>query len=68
MADVEPPYHRSLVLIKDIIDKLRSHSVTFEVSRDAISQWVEQPYLAEDGWEAKWEDLCAVEIERWDAR
>ncbi|KAN0075350.1 hypothetical protein V8E55_011373 [Tylopilus felleus] len=68
IADVEPPYHRSLVLIKDLIDRLRSHSVTFEASRDAISQWVEQPYLAEDGWEAKWEDLCAVEIERWDAR
>jgi len=68
MADVEPPYHRSLVLIKDIIDKLRSHSVTFEVSRDAISQWVEQPYLIDDGWDAKWEDLCAVEVEKWDAK
>lgn len=68
MADVEPPYHRSLILIKDIIGRLRSHSVTFEASRDAISQWVEQPYLAEDGWDAKWEDLCAVEIERWDGK
>ncbi|KAF8558476.1 hypothetical protein OG21DRAFT_1404949 [Imleria badia] len=68
MADVEPPYHRSLALTKDIIDRLRSHSVTFEASRDAMSQWVEQPYLAEDGWEAKWEDLCAAEIERWDAK
>jgi len=68
IADVEPPYQRSLVLIKDIIDRLRSHSITFEASRDAISQWVEQPYLAEDGWEAKWEDLCAVEVERWDAK
>ncbi|KAG9318251.1 hypothetical protein JVU11DRAFT_332 [Chiua virens] len=68
VADVEPPYHRSLALIKNIIDRLRTHSVTFEASRDAVSQWVEQPYLVEDGWEAKWEDLCAVEIERWDAR
>ncbi|KAF8123793.1 hypothetical protein EV363DRAFT_1272055 [Boletus edulis] len=68
MADVELPYHRSLALIKDIIDRLRSHSITFEASRDAISQWVEQPYLAEDGWEGKWEDLCAVEVERWDAK
>ncbi|KAH7889919.1 hypothetical protein F5I97DRAFT_1802333 [Phlebopus sp. FC_14] len=68
LSDITTPYHRSLVLIVRIIDKLRSHSVTFEASRDAISQWVEQPYLKEDGWAAKWEDLCAVEVERWDAR
>ena len=68
MVDVEPPYHRSLTLIEDVIEQLQSHSITFEVSMEAISQWVGQPYLAEDGWEAKWGDLCAVEIDRWDAR
>ncbi|KAF9228669.1 hypothetical protein BS17DRAFT_877289 [Gyrodon lividus] len=68
LANITTPYHRSLALMMDITDSLRSHSVTFEASRDAISQWVEQPYLDEDGWDAKWEDLCAVEIERWDAK
>ncbi|KIJ60636.1 hypothetical protein HYDPIDRAFT_138856 [Hydnomerulius pinastri MD-312] len=68
LTDITTPYHRSLALITDIISRLRSHSVTFEASRDAISQWVEQPYLEEEGWDAKWEDLFAVEIDRWDAR
>ncbi|KAF9239667.1 hypothetical protein BU15DRAFT_46579 [Melanogaster broomeanus] len=68
LADITAPYYRSLNLITELIDTLRSHSVTFEASRDAISQWVAQPYLEEDGWDAKWEDLCAVEIERWDAK
>ncbi|KAL0947352.1 hypothetical protein HGRIS_013469 [Hohenbuehelia grisea] len=60
------PYHRSLESHRDIVNILRSHSVTFEVSRDAINTWAEQPWLEELGWEAKWEDLCAVEVERWD--
>ncbi|KIK98821.1 hypothetical protein PAXRUDRAFT_823428 [Paxillus rubicundulus Ve08.2h10] len=68
LANITTPYHRSLTLITDIIDRLRSHSITFEASRDVISQWIEQPYLEEDGWDAKWEDLCAIEIERWDAK
>ncbi|KIJ17183.1 hypothetical protein PAXINDRAFT_10037 [Paxillus involutus ATCC 200175] len=68
LANITTPYHRSLSLITDIIDRLRSHSITFEASKDVISQWIEQPYLEEDGWDAKWEDLCAVEIERWDAK
>jgi hypothetical protein len=68
LADITSPYYWSFILITDLIDRLRSHSVTFEASRDAISQWVTQPYLEEDGWDAKWEDLCAVEIERWDAK
>ncbi|KAH7926289.1 hypothetical protein BV22DRAFT_1009331 [Leucogyrophana mollusca] len=62
------PYHRSLVMHNDLVDVLRSHNVTFEVSRDAIAKWVDQPFLQDDGWDAKWEDLCAVEVERWDTR
>lgn len=48
-----------------LVDVLRSHSVSFEASRDAISEWAAQPYLEEGSWEAEWEDLCEVEIERW---
>lgn len=65
LGSLTTPYHRSLALLTDLTDQLRSHSVSFEVSKDIISQWVEQPYLEEDGWDAKWEDLCSVEVERW---
>jgi hypothetical protein len=58
-------YHRSLQMHSRIVVTLRSHSVSFEVSREAISEWATQPHLQEGGWEAQWEDLCEVEIERW---
>jgi len=65
VPDILNPYHRSLQMHIDIVDLLRSHSVSFEASRNAVSQWVSQPFLADNGWEAYWEDLCAVEIDRW---
>ena len=66
IPEIIVPYHRSLASYKQFVSKLKSHSISFEESKAIIEQWAEQPYLAEDGWEAKWEDLCAVEIERWD--
>ncbi|KAI6151106.1 hypothetical protein BKA82DRAFT_1008209 [Pisolithus tinctorius] len=68
MGDITTPYHRSLVLLTDLVNKLRSHSLAFEASRDIVNQWVEQPYLEENGWDVQWEDLCAAEVEKWDAR
>lgn len=59
------PYHRALDGHVTLVNTLRSHSVSFEESRDAITKWAEQPWLEEYGWEAKWEDLCSVEIDRW---
>ena len=61
------PYHRSLQMHAEIVDTLRSHSASFEISREAISRWVAQPYLEEGSWEAEWEDLCEVEIDRWNS-
>ncbi|KAI0818730.1 hypothetical protein BC629DRAFT_671954 [Irpex lacteus] len=61
------PYNRSLEMHKDIVETLRSHSVSFEVSREAINNWVAQPHLQEGSWEARWEDLCEAEIERWNS-
>jgi hypothetical protein len=68
LSGLTTPYHRSLALHKELVDTLRSHTVSFEESRSAISQWVEQPYLRDEGWHEKWEDLCEVEVEKWDAR
>ncbi|KAI6036978.1 hypothetical protein BKA83DRAFT_4170346 [Pisolithus microcarpus] len=68
MGGITTPYHRSLVLLEDHVKQLRSHSLSFETSRIIINQWVEQPYLEENGWDTQWEDLCVVEVEKWDAR
>jgi len=68
LSGLTTPYHRSFALHKELVDTLRSHTVSFEESRSAISQWVEQPYLRDEGWHEKWEDLCEVEVEKWDAR
>ncbi|KAF9820165.1 hypothetical protein IEO21_01598 [Rhodonia placenta] len=66
LPDILIPYHRSLDMHSDIANTLRSHSVTFEASREAIAMWAAQPYLEDGSWEAHWEDLCTVEIDRWD--
>jgi hypothetical protein len=68
LSELTTPYHRSLTLHKELVDTLRSHTVSFEDSRKAINQWVEQPFLRDDGWNAKWEDLCEAEVEKWDTR
>ncbi|KAF5391747.1 hypothetical protein D9757_001750 [Collybiopsis confluens] len=60
------PYHRALERHTAIVNMLRSHSVSFEQSRHAISEWAEQSWLEECDWQAKWEDLCSVEVDRWD--
>ena len=49
----------------ELVNTLRSHEVTFDVSRQVIAQWVARVDLEEGSWDAQWEDLCAVEIERW---
>jgi len=66
IADILVPYHRSLNMHIEIVDLLRNHSTPFDMARDALSRWSGQPWLEENGWEAKWEDLCAVEVDRWD--
>ena len=68
LPNILVPYHRSLHMHIELVETLRSHSVKFEVSRDAINRWVTQPYLQEDGWDAFWEDLCEAEIDRWNSK
>ncbi|KAJ3574571.1 hypothetical protein NP233_g1683 [Leucocoprinus birnbaumii] len=67
LSDIVIPYHRSLDSHTEIVDSLRSHSVSFEESRDAVSQWVAQPWLQEESWEAKWEEICDAEVHRWES-
>lgn len=61
------PYHRSLAFHAELVDELRSHTITFEKSREIVNKWVEQPWLEDTGWEAAWEDICEAEVERWGA-
>jgi hypothetical protein len=65
IAELLPPYNRSLNIHIELVDVLRSHSVTFEESRDAINKWVEQNELEDTSWKAVWEDICEVEVELW---
>jgi hypothetical protein len=62
------PYHRSLHVHISLVEKLRSHSLSFEDSRQAITDWIDQLWLEDDGWTAKWEDICAAEIDKWPGR
>ncbi|EPT05941.1 hypothetical protein FOMPIDRAFT_1110010 [Fomitopsis schrenkii] len=65
IPDILTPYHRSLVMHEELVQVLRSHETTFEVSRQALAEWAAQPYIEDHSWEAQWEDLCAAEIDRW---
>ena len=66
IPSILPAYHRSLNLHIELVNLLRSHSVSFDESRAAVSRWVEQPFLEDSGWQAEWEDICVVEVERWE--
>lgn len=68
VSEILRPYRRSLEDHNELVNKLRLHTISFEDSRDAINIWVEQRWLAEDGWDANWEDLCEAEIPRWASR
>ncbi|KAJ7273277.1 hypothetical protein C8J57DRAFT_1597407 [Mycena rebaudengoi] len=61
-------YHRAPETHVRLVDVLRSHAVSFEDARAVLATWVEQTWIEDGGWEARWEDVCAVEIDRWDAR
>ncbi|THV07881.1 hypothetical protein K435DRAFT_772236 [Dendrothele bispora CBS 962.96] len=65
ISELLVPYHRSLENHKALVDILRFHSVSFEDSRDAVASWAQQPWLEDSGWDAKWEDICAAEVDRW---
>jgi len=62
-----PPYHRALHAHIGMVDTLRPHTLPFEQARQVINEWAAQTHLVEGGWSAQWEDICAVEIERWEA-
>lgn len=68
MPNLLPPYHRSLQAQVEIVDSLRSHSLSYEESRGLVAKWVSQPHLEADSWVTEWEDICEVEIGRWNAR
>ena len=51
----------------ELLEQLRPHDVTFDESRQIIAQWQAQPHLAQGGWDIIWEDICAVEVDRWTA-
>ena len=66
VASLLVPYHRSLQMHIDLVNALRSHSMSFEDSRIVLAKWVSQAHLEGASWDAKFEDICGVEVDRWD--
>lgn len=62
------PYRHALHEHTQLLHSLRSHSISFEESRDILLKWVTQSSLQEDPWVSEWEELCEAEIERWNTR
>lgn len=62
------PYHRSLQLINELVERLADNDLLFEESKRSIDQWISQPQLEADEWVSEWTDICSIEIDRWDAR
>jgi len=65
VASLLVPYHRSLQMHIDLVNTLRSHSISFEDSRIVLTKWVSQAHLESASWDAKFEDICDVEVDRW---
>ena len=65
ISTILPPYHRALHTHVRLVETLLPDTISFEDSRDAINEWAAQRHASEGGWAVEWEDLCAVEIDRW---
>lgn len=65
-SEIVVPYHRSLDMHIELVNNLRSHSISFDDSRRAVLKWAEQPWILDSGWDGKLGDICDIEIERWD--
>jgi len=59
-------YHRSLQSHAHLVKVLEDDTLQFENARSTIQQWASQPDLREGGWLAEWEELCTIEVGRWD--
>ncbi|KIJ44204.1 hypothetical protein M422DRAFT_60062 [Sphaerobolus stellatus SS14] len=66
LPSILPAYQHEMVELTELVDGLRSHDTPFERSRDILAKWVAQPHTRTQGW-SEWEDLCSVEVERWDS-
>ncbi|KDQ60629.1 hypothetical protein JAAARDRAFT_123903 [Jaapia argillacea MUCL 33604] len=66
LPQILKPYHRSLTMHIEIVSTLRPHTVSFETSRDALERWQSQPWLETGSWDETWEEICSVEIDRWE--
>jgi hypothetical protein len=59
-------YNRALADCEHSISVLRSHHMLFDEARAVVARWQAQAVLAEGGWQSFWEDLCEVEVDRWE--
>jgi len=61
-------YHRSLESHIHLAKVLDDDTLQFDNARSAIQSWASQPDLSEGGWMAEWEELCAIEVGRWEVK
>ncbi|KAF8303078.1 hypothetical protein DL93DRAFT_462189 [Clavulina sp. PMI_390] len=60
-------YHaRSLARHTTLVKTLNNDSLPFDEAKAAIEEWAAQPDIKEGGWMARWEELCEVEVGRWE--
>ncbi|KAF8516913.1 hypothetical protein BU17DRAFT_50379 [Hysterangium stoloniferum] len=60
-----PGNHRCLEELKVLVATLRTHDTSFDASQNIIAKWITQSCVNQE-W-SDWEDLCGVEVERWES-
>jgi len=61
-------YHRALYHYTYLVTVLDNDKLPFDKARDAIQQWASQPDTNAGGWSVEWEEICQIEVGRWDDR
>ncbi|VDC07117.1 unnamed protein product [Peniophora sp. CBMAI 1063] len=62
------PHRRSLDEHAGLVEEVRSHDTPFAAAKEAVLRWAAPGTLEDEGWDARWEDLCDVEVDKWDPR
>ncbi|KZV64462.1 hypothetical protein PENSPDRAFT_757232 [Peniophora sp. CONT] len=68
ISSLLPPHRRSLEEHAALVEEVRSHDTPFAAAREAVLRWAAPGILEDESWDARWEDLCDVEVDKWDPR
>ena len=68
ISNILATHRRSLEEHAAIVEEVRSHDTPFAEAKEAVLRWAAPGVLEDEGWDARWEDLCDVEVDKWDPR